>query len=633
MGVPSPEVASSECGESNGTMVAPQRKRRESRLHGGVVPVANWGSFLVACAGINGQLASDMKHVDAARLRLEYRDDEVPRFLRDLETLGIKAMTSAVPETKPRERAAWTRFLTWLLLAGLACSRDNDDPQTEACGRLTFQSITRDSLQLDLPVRDDYDQVCVMCGFNIFRSMMNSLGWLEPTWKTSLFLSDAGATCSKTEITEKTEKDPRKADVQTAEVTISNRHPAGKWPSSPVKLDSIHRPPVVPTKVKLQPKMDNSELLRWLRLPLDAVAEEVARHPSGYAEEEEVVDTELLRRIQELFDATFQDRSDGQKSAHKPRELEVVKVLRVDNRGVRCDYLRRREEIRASAREIDPIETRTDFLDISGIIEELDGAVNEKVLFHGTAADIAKAILFTRVRVPESAKDASHGRLYGAGAYFAESVTKGDQYVAADVDGLFPMVINRVVLGHVKTVAEAVPKVEKLTDSWSVGEFDSICGDRTDIEGRWAGYREFVIYDASQSMPEYLVWYRRLESGAEFVSERSNDVQFSNSVAHRGSRRPTTTDSRTGSPDRRRPRGPSDLAPADAGRRTASSALEGSTLEQLPSKREVSGVSTPSKPRTQQQSPVLPQACPRSTTPKSEAHKGCGSIQKQSPWK
>jgi len=365
-----------------------------------------------------------------------------------------------------------------------------------------------------------------------------------------------------------------------------------------------------------------------LHLPLDAVAEEVAKHPSGYAEEEEVVDTDLLGRIQELFDGTFQDRSDNHRSAHKPRKLEVVKVLKIDNRGVRCDYLRRREEIRASAPEIELIKAKTDYLDTSVIVEELDTAVNEKVLFHGTAADIAKAILFTRVRVPESGNDASHGRLYGAGAYFAESVTKADQYVEADVDGLFPLVINRVVLGRVKTVTEALPNAEKLSDGWAAGEYDSVCGDRRDLEARWAKYREFVTYNASQSMPEYLVWYRRHESGAGLESRHSNSSKYANPVANSGSRRPTATDSdavSSKSPDQRRLRGRSPsrntaatVTAADARRRTALSTREGSTPERLLRRKEVPRASTPSKVRVRSNSETL---------------KGSGPTSRQIPWR
>jgi hypothetical protein len=387
----------------------------------------------------------------------------------------------------------------------------------------------------------------------------------------------------------------------------------------------------IQAKVTLRSKMDNSELLRWLHLPLDAVAEEVARHPSGYAEEEEVVDTGLIRRIQKLFDGTFQDRSDSHRSAHKPRQLEVVKVLKIDNRGVRCDYLRRREEIRASALRLsDLIETRTDCVDISGIIEELDAAVNEKVLFHGTAADIAKAVLFTRVRVPEDDKDASHGRLYGAGAYFAESVTKADQYARADAEGLFPLVINRVVLGRVKTVTEELPNAEKLSDGWAAGKYDSVCGDRSDLEARWAKYREFVTYDASQSMPEYLVWYRRIASVARSESEHSNSLKDVNSVGDSGSRRPPTNDSgasSSGSPDPRRLR--RRTSPTDATRRYASSAMEGTTPERLPGRKETSRASTPSKVRSQQQTP----AGLRSSAPTSEVQKGAGPTQRQSPWR
>lgn len=141
---------------------------------------------------------------------------------------------------------------------------------------------------------------------------------------------------------------------------------------------------------------------------------------------------------------------------------------------------------------------------------DLDRSMNEAIMFHGTNETVADIVIRSRVRVLN--KNASHGDLYGPGNYFAESVTKADSYSTKDDDGLFSIVLNKVALGSIYMTEERNPDYKKLMRAINSKEYNSVCGDRRKIENFWGGWREFIIYEERQSMPLYLVKYKRVQA-------------------------------------------------------------------------------------------------------------------------
>jgi len=98
--------------------------------------------------------------------------------------------------------------------------------------------------------------------------------------------------------------------------------------------------------------------------------------------------------------------------------------------------------------------------------------------------------------------------MYGPGVYLSESSTKADEYAHDEpggyYDGVFALLLCRACLGHFYYTTERDEKARQKVVS---GDFDSTCGDRLKSAKT---YREFVIYDADQLYPEYVVLYSRI---------------------------------------------------------------------------------------------------------------------------
>jgi len=126
------------------------------------------------------------------------------------------------------------------------------------------------------------------------------------------------------------------------------------------------------------------------------------------------------------------------------------------------------------------------------------------------------------------------GALYGRGLYFAEASSKSDEYAGEDAGdalsskNLHAMLLCRVVCGRILYTDAEKPDAELLERRCAVasGEHDSVLGDREACRGT---YREYVVYQAPQVYPEYIVVYRRKEnkekkSVAKIKKKKSKDV-------------------------------------------------------------------------------------------------------------
>ena len=65
------------------------------------------------------------------------------------------------------------------------------------------------------------------------------------------------------------------------------------------------------------------------------------------------------------------------------------------------------------------------------------------------------------------------GSLYGAGLYFADSIVKADEYSEADENGVYSMLLCRVLGGNVLYSAEDVPDGD-LRAQVLEGRYDSV---------------------------------------------------------------------------------------------------------------------------------------------------------------
>lgn len=169
---------------------------------------------------------------------------------------------------------------------------------------------------------------------------------------------------------------------------------------------------------------------------------------------------------------------------------------------------------------------------------------NEVMLFHGTQSAALDAILLEGLdpRV-------SGAGLFGNGLYFAENASKSDEYTGKPADGLHRMFLSRVVLGrpYVHTGNKPWPsfsivllisllrldlagrasetRVQVFKDGPKnplgtlmrgpyLEEYgrpaDSLWHQRGGQNRPWK-HAELVVYDRTQTYPEFLITYRRIE--------------------------------------------------------------------------------------------------------------------------
>jgi len=131
--------------------------------------------------------------------------------------------------------------------------------------------------------------------------------------------------------------------------------------------------------------------------------------------------------------------------------------------------------------------------------------VNEWFLFHGTSHEAAEKIAADDFTM--SLAGTATGTLYGKGTYFADCITKADEYAKEGIDGTCCVLLCRVVGGMVLYNDEDTPDGNKLQEQVTSGEYNSILGDREKCRKT---FKEYVLYDASQVYVEYIIYYRRI---------------------------------------------------------------------------------------------------------------------------
>jgi hypothetical protein len=97
--------------------------------------------------------------------------------------------------------------------------------------------------------------------------------------------------------------------------------------------------------------------------------------------------------------------------------------------------------------------------------------------------------------------------LFSAGNYFAEASSKSDQYCTPahdPVNGSYFMFLSRVMIGTPHPCAGFTGRIPPLLDASKpdAGRYDSVLGCA-------AVYREFIVYDKAQCLPEFIVEYKR----------------------------------------------------------------------------------------------------------------------------
>jgi len=230
-----------------------------------------------------------------------------------------------------------------------------------------------------------------------------------------------------------------------------------------------------------------------------------------------------IKDFQKLVDDTYVNKFTRDRQKHNPTKpqvpsgFKVVNVRRNENSHNFVEYGCRRAELITRIQE--DVESGTEPLEIFDKVKsmvawkKIGGAkadrllheCNEWYVFHGTNPDAAISICENDFTVSRAGTNT--GTLYGKGMYFAESVTKADEYAKPNSSGVYAMLLCRVLGGRVLYNDEVTPDPEKLVQSCIEGNHDSVLGDREKCRNT---FKEFILYDSEDVYPEYIVEYRRI---------------------------------------------------------------------------------------------------------------------------
>ncbi|ELT90615.1 hypothetical protein CAPTEDRAFT_192002 [Capitella teleta] len=226
------------------------------------------------------------------------------------------------------------------------------------------------------------------------------------------------------------------------------------------------------------------------------------------------------KAITELVSATWSSElvGRGQDAANLKsyKKLRVTKIERVENPRLWKAYTTKRADLLLNAAKGAPrrqkIRTHGQNLDKTVVTD-----INETYLFHGLPMRNVRGIQSQGFDPRLSGSSV----LFGSGSYFAESTTKADQYSDDRQSRTEPghplaMLLCRVLLGSAYKCDEAKdfkrpPCTQCHDDKCADHEtfHDSVIGVKKEKKGRALLFREFVIYDKSQSYPEYIIHYER----------------------------------------------------------------------------------------------------------------------------
>jgi large subunit ribosomal protein L40e len=135
--------------------------------------------------------------------------------------------------------------------------------------------------------------------------------------------------------------------------------------------------------------------------------------------------------------------------------------------------------------------------------------LNEYFLFHGAPSAVLQ-------RICEGGFDprrggANAGKMFGTGTYFAENASKADRYSEPSggaAGGERSVLMARVCLGATHVTRVSMPTATMPPDRQDgKAPLDSVTAEKA-TQGGAVDLREYVVYTASQALPEYRIWYK-----------------------------------------------------------------------------------------------------------------------------
>jgi len=221
-----------------------------------------------------------------------------------------------------------------------------------------------------------------------------------------------------------------------------------------------------------------------------------------------VDDAATLSKAQAFLDHTFRKKYTRDRRGEKvPDKLKLQWMVNVQNEQIYNEYKARLGKNFPAKGGMTPNLPQFLTKDGASFLPTLNPKIGEYWLFHGTKQEAADAITTTDFRLDLTGT--SSGSMYGPGIYFSDSCSKADEYAVPDDKGLRCLILCRVALGRILYDDAVSPDARGLSQKCISGEYDSIFGDREKCRGT---YKELIVFDDDLAYPEFLLYYRRVQS-------------------------------------------------------------------------------------------------------------------------
>ena len=225
--------------------------------------------------------------------------------------------------------------------------------------------------------------------------------------------------------------------------------------------------------------------------------------------------------MQDAFDRTINPATlgSGRDQVHKMQYsgLKVSSVFRIESPELWKRFIAQRSLMVSQLRQqqVGFIEAETTFFQPS-THPQCNRGVNEIFLYHGFKSEFLETIMAYGL----DERVGSLGGLFGAGVYFADMISKSDQYVVPNTAGKYSVLVARVCLGAAFKPTGRMGQTRRApvmpdAPGLSPGRpFDSIAYDQTcpslTGDSSQKHYSEFIVYDSAQTYPEFLVEFERV---------------------------------------------------------------------------------------------------------------------------
>ncbi|CAK0883638.1 unnamed protein product [Prorocentrum cordatum] len=229
-----------------------------------------------------------------------------------------------------------------------------------------------------------------------------------------------------------------------------------------------------------------------------------------------------LQDFQALSDSSYKKTWTRDRTRHNPDRPEVPKGYRVinafrnENGKLWSEYFSRPSTLQDQMRgasgsgsqsiAVYNKEVRTSVASVKfnhGDVLARD--CNEWYLLHGANPAAAMEICNSDFTIRTAGSNT--GTLHGRGLLFADSITKADEYSKPNSNGVYAVLVCRVLGGRVLYTGEVNPDPEDLVEQCVSGPYDAVLGNREKCRGT---FKEFVLFDTEDVFPEFIIEYQRL---------------------------------------------------------------------------------------------------------------------------